>query len=88
MTELVGCARNLVYSRDYSGRREMKDSSDKQTMVPTLDGSDATTSGLSEDTNDGYSAKVIAEQSSMTGLEVVARYTRTCVELCMRNWMK
>lgn len=57
-------------------------------MVPTLDGSDATTSGLSEETNDGYAAKVIAEQSSMTGLEVVARYTRTCVELCMRNWTK
>ena len=57
-------------------------------MAPTLDGRDATTSGLSEETNDGYAAKVIAEQSSMTGLEVVARYTRTCVELCMRNWTK
>ena len=57
-------------------------------MVLTLDGSDAMTNGLSEETNDGYAAKVIAEQSSMTGLEVVARYTRTCVELCMRNWTK
>ncbi len=60
----------------------------EQTTVPTLDGSASATSGLSEEMNDGYSAKAIAEQSSMTGLDIVARYTRTCVELCMRNWMK
>ena len=57
-------------------------------MAPTLGGSASATSGLSEEMNDGYSAKAKAEQSSMTGLEVVARYTRTCVELCMRNLTK
>ena len=57
-------------------------------VVFTLDGSASETSGLSEEMNDGYSAIAIAEQSSMTGLEVVARYMRTWVELCMRNWKK
>ena len=60
----------------------------EQTMVPTLDGSSSATSGLSEETNDGYFAKAIAEQPSMTGLEIAAMYTRTCVELCIRNWTK
>ena len=57
-------------------------------VVLTLDGSASGTSGLSEEMNDGYSAIAIAVQSSMTGLEVVARYMRTWVELCMRNWKK
>ena len=43
-------------------------------VVLTLDGSASGTSGLSEEMNDGYSAIAIAVQSSMTGLEVVARY--------------
>jgi hypothetical protein len=34
---------------------------------------------------DGYSAKAIAEQFSIAGLDIAARYTRTLFEWSMRN---
>jgi len=39
----------------------------------------------SREANDGYSANAIAEQFSITGLEITERYTRTSMEVCMRN---
>jgi hypothetical protein len=42
---------------------------------------------VSGNANDGYSANAMAEQLSMTGLDIAERYTRTCIELCMRNYM-
>jgi hypothetical protein len=56
--------------------------------VLTFDGNPSTADGLSKETNAGYSANAMAEQFSMTGLEIELRYTRTLVELCMRNCIR
>jgi hypothetical protein len=56
--------------------------------VLTFDGNASTADGLSKETNGGYSANAMAEQFSMTGLEIEARYTRTQVELSMRNCIR
>jgi hypothetical protein len=55
--------------------------------VLTLGGSAPLIDRSSGEESGGYSANAIAEQLSMTGLEAAEMYTRTCVELCMRNYM-
>jgi hypothetical protein len=46
----------------------------------TLSGSASLRDGWTRDTNDGYSAKAMAVQFSIIGLDIAARYTRTLVE--------
>jgi hypothetical protein len=41
----------------------------------TMGGKASSTDAWSRDTNDGYSAKAIAEQFSIAGLDIAARYT-------------
>jgi hypothetical protein len=66
----------------------MSKNKDKVSAALTLGGKASTANGLSRETNDGYSANAIAEQFSMIGLEIEVRYTRTSIELCMRNCIK
>ena len=79
-------AHRYVYPKDcWACQRTNKD---KVSAALTLGGNASTANGLSRETNDGYSANAIAEQFSMIGLEIEVRYTRTSIELCMRNCIK
>ena len=59
----------------------------KRSEALTLGGSVPPMDESSRAANDGYSANAIAAQLSMTGLEIAEMYTRTCIELCMRNYV-
>lgn len=89
VTASAGYGRSLahrcVYPKGICQRRKIRNQQMSETLTLCGSASESLLDGWDKDTKDGYSEKAIAEQSSITGLDITARYTRTFIEWCMRN---
>jgi hypothetical protein len=87
VTASIGYTRSLVHQYVYPRVICQSIQMSNGCEILTLGGNASSTDERCEDTNDGgYSANPIAEQCSIIGLDIEARYTRTFIEWCIRNY--